>query len=237
MTGDTLVLAPVQAGNGTITVYASDLHELVHTDITLSVPAVPSLNTPLNVTADGLANTTTPQNPTGNTTLSLNTTVALNSTDVPTQPDNATTFLDCTNPDPNQRPLDCIQGNDTSYFKPEDIIIENKNANAVARLTPVGNLLITGGLIENTTGQPSSSDYALGYSDENGDFIGTVWIDTSTGDLHLTGHLTEANGNIPIRDGWSAMANKRGIILALVNRQTGDLIVRGNLVPYRRSIT
>src|SRR5437870_8366917 len=31
--------------------------------------------------------------------------------------------------------------------------------------------------------------------------------------------LTEANGNIPIQAGLSAIANKRGIVLALINRK------------------
>jgi hypothetical protein len=150
--------------------------------------------------------------------------------------DNSGAAEDCSSPDPNLRPLSCIQGNDSTYFKPEIIMLENKNAVAVGQLTPVGNLLIRGGLVEGSAGQPAAGDYALGYTNENGDFIATVWIDTASGDLHLAGHLTEANGNIHVEEGWSAVANRRGIVLALINRQTGDLVVRGNLIPYRRSL-
>ena len=89
--------------------------------------------------------------------------------------------------------------------------------------------------MEHSAGSPSPADYQLGYENANGDFIPTIWIDTVSGDLHLRGTLTEANGNLLYTSGYSAYANSRGITLAIMNRQTGDLIVRGNIIPYRRS--
>lgn len=141
----------------------------------------------------------------------------------------------CDDPDPNRRPLECLQGNDSTYFRPDDLFLENKQATAVGKFTPIGNLLIRGEVIERSAGAPAGNDYQLGYTDAAGDFVATVWIDSATGDLHLRGTLTEANGNIPIESGLSAIANRRGIVLALIDRSTGDLIIRGNVIPYRRS--
>ena len=96
--------------------------------------------------------------------------------------------------------------------------------------------LIRGGLVEHSNDTPSAVDYQLGYEDDNGDFVPTLWIDTATGDLDLRGTLSEADGNIPMIGGYSAFVNKRGIILALYDSRTGNLVLRGNLVPYRRTI-
>jgi hypothetical protein len=196
------------AGTYTLIVYASDLAEITPSNIfTITISDA--------VAPDPAANSTSPSLPVS----------------TPVAP-----VTDCDEPDPNLRPLSCIQGENSTYFKPEDILLENKNAIAVGQLTPVGNLLIKGGLIEQSNGTAAAKDYQMGFVDNEGDFVATVWIDSATGDLHLRGHLTEANGNIPIAEGYSAIANKRGIVLALIDRETGDMIVRGNIVPYRRTL-
>lgn len=144
---------------------------------------------------------------------------------------------DCTDPDPNKRPLDCLQGNNSTYFLPEEILLKDKDAVTVGRLTPIGNLFITGSLVEHSTGTPHRNDYQLGYTNEDGDFVPTVWIDSATGDLHLRGHLTEANGNIVVSTGQAAITNQQGIVLALLNdSRAGDLVVRGNIIPHHRSV-
>jgi|GEM_PF-2364930 len=185
-------------------------------------------NQTLNETSPAITNTTL--NETSNNT-------ATNQTLNETSPAITNTTLDCSNPDPNRRPLDCIQGANSTYFKPEELLIENKQAVAVGQLTPVGNLLIKGGLVEHTTGIPATSDYQLGYTNSDGDYVPTVWIDTATGNLNLKGTLTEVNGNLIYQPGLTALTNERGIILALIDRNTGDMAVRGNLVPYRRSLS
>ena len=228
-------------GTYTYTVYASDLHELTPSNI-FTITLLPE-TAPLDVNT---TNTTVNEanqtlNETVNGTVNQTVTPIVNQTNATTNetvspPTPLSPPSDCSEPDPNKRPLSCIQGNDSSYFRPEEIMLENKNAESVGQLTPIGNLLIKGTVVEHSTGNPRSNDYQLGYANADGDFVPTVWIDSESGDLHLIGHLTEANGNIVIDNGLSAIANRRGIVLALINRQTGDLIVRGNLIPYRRSL-
>ena len=142
----------------------------------------------------------------------------------------------CDYPDPNQRPLECIQNENTTYFQPEDLVLENTRGTTIARFTPIGNLLIKGDFVENSQEQAKTHDYQLGYVNNQGEFIPTIWINSETGDLHLKGKLTESNSNIVMEQGLSAITNKRGILLATINRQTGDMKIRGNVVPYRRSL-
>ena len=143
--------------------------------------------------------------------------------------------MDCDHPDPNQRPLECIQHENATYFQEENLVVENKQAKTVGKFTPIGNLLITGDYVEHTTEEPNENDYQLGYS-EDGEFKPTIWINTETGDLHLKGELIEANTNIVHELGKYAISNKRGILLAVVDRHTGDMTIRGSVIPYRRSL-
>jgi hypothetical protein len=146
---------------------------------------------------------------------------------------NTTGLVDCSNPNPNERPLECIESINSTYFKPVNMFIENKDMKQVAKLTPIGNMFIRGDVIEYSTGGPDSQDYQLGYVNDNGDYTSTLWINSQTGDLHLKGKLTEVNGNLPVMPGYYAIANSRGIVLALINQQTGDLVVRGNVISLR----
>ncbi len=236
--------------NGTLTVegapgtygyviYATDGAQLASTNmfsVTLTGDAAPAPGQNETSAAPGGTNASqgTPQQ--GNATAPGASTDA-NATAAPQ--DNATQpgqRGDCSDPDPNRRPLECIQENGSTYFRPEDIDIENKAAVLVGRLTPIGNLLIRGDVVEHSTAAPDPSDYQMGYTDDGGDFVPTLWIDTASGDLHLRGSLTEANGNVPLGEGLSAIANGRGIVLALIDRHAGDLTLRGNVIPYRRSL-
>jgi hypothetical protein len=256
VSGSLLSVTGVSPGSSQSVVYASDGSSIVQSNlfaITVT-PTNQSSNQSVNATP---ANESKPNATAENATnLTANGTILTNGTSLTAAGANGTappvpvgaagnmtsltpnaTFVaaDCSNPDPNQRPLECIQGENTTYFKPEVLLLENKQAVAVGQLTPVGNLLIRGGLVEHSGGQPVATDYQVGYLNENGDYVPTLWIDTATGDLHLRGSLTEANGNIPYQVGYTVLTNRRGIILALIDRQTGDLIVRGNVVPYRRA--
>ena len=242
-----LIITPISNGEELITIYSSDLQDMTQGTFSLTVSGfVPELNTTSNSTTNDsiviISNITINDTTNGaNSTIDLNTSSNTNNTNSTINLNNSSnttdatvnTTLDCSNSDPNSRPIECIQQNNSTYFKVEDIFIENKQGETVGQLTPVGNLLIEGSLIQNSTGSPNMNDYQLGYTNEFADFVPTLWIDTNTGDLHLKGTLVEANGNIPLQDGWSSFINKRGIILALYNPTTGSMIVRGNIIPYR----
>ena len=214
-------------GTYTYVVYVSDLKEITPSNI-FSITLIEEM-TNENETNEIIVNDTN-NNDENNNTLNDD---ATNENSINITID--TFDINCSDQDPNMRPLSCIQNNESTYFKHEEINIENKEGTLVGQLTPIGNLLIKGGIVENTLGRPARNDYQLGYMDEDGDFIATVWISTENGNLYMKGKLSEANGNIPLEDGYSAIANSRGIVLALINRNTGDLIVRGNVIPYRRS--
>ena len=145
--------------------------------------------------------------------------------------------VDCSHPDPNQRPLECIMGENTTFFQEENLVVENKRAERVGRFTPIGNLLIKGEVIENSNQEPNNYDYQFGYTNqETGEFITTIWINTETGDLHLRGRLTEMNNNVKAEVGTYSITNKRGIILGNVDRRQGNMILRGNVIPYRGNL-
>ena len=159
----------------------------------------------------------------------------------PPTPDNETIVndtktIDCSHPNPNMRPLECILHENTSYFHEERISVENKNAVLVGEFTIIGNLKIRGDYVEQSSETPNDFDYQAGYIGDDGFFIPTIWINTETGDLHLRGNLTEANSNIVSREGMTTITNKRGIILAVIDRFTGDMILRGNIIPFRRTL-
>jgi hypothetical protein len=258
-----LTVQSESAGTATFIAYASDGKEVTPSNlfsVTITMPAVDTNTT--NGTTQGELTTNESVNETQNgsgaatpaeedTTLldvdTIMTNGTGNATDnqtsnqtgtsiegaVPTSP--APVLDECADPDPNKQPASCLQGAQSNWFRPEVIILEDKTARSVGQLTPIGNLLIRGDLVTGSTATPASTDYQLGYRDEDGDFVPTLWVDSQTGDLHLRGQLTEANGNIAYQDGLSAFTNQRSIILALVNPRTGDLTLRGNLVPYRRT--
>ena len=249
-----LTITPLQDGTQTITIYASDLKEIAIGTIDLTVtgmtlPIVTTNNTTnetlnnnsintteINTTIvnNTMNNTINKINNTINSTVDINTIIETNTTQNATTNLTQNTTIDCSNPDPNARPLECII--ESTYFKPEAIYIENKDADRVAMLTPIGNMLIKGDLVEHSTASPAANDYQLGYRNVDNNFVPTIWINTATGDLHLRGTLVEQNGQLPYREGYTSYTNQRGIILALANLENGDLILRGGIIPYRRVI-
>lgn len=248
--GNMLTITPIADGNETVFVYASDLKDLVQATLTLTVtlPAnttttTTTVNDTNETTMNATTNETTIEPPfietnltnTTDTNITIDTNHTINLTDNTTMINGTNASIDCSDPDPNKRPIECIQGENSSYFRRESLHIQSKDGISVGEITAVGNLLIRGTVVEISTGTPSTTDYQLGYLNENGDYIPTIWINSVTGDLHLRGRLVEANGNIPQQDGWTTFISARGIVLAQAHRETGDLTVRGNLVPYRRT--
>ena len=58
-----------------------------------------------------------------------------------------------------------------------------------------------------------------------------------SGDLHLRGALYEAEISLDPPAGSYSIISKRSIYLAYVTIENGDLHLRGNVIPYRRSLT
>ena len=248
--GSVLTLTALRSGDGALFVYTSDLRDVISSSIELTsvVESVNAMNEsapliipPVNISSNETpSNVTPPANITGNATPNVSegvnatineTAVNETTTNVTT---NATTTLDCSNPDPNLRPVDCLTGNNTLLG--ESIYWENIDRKQVARITPIGNLLITGRVLQGDTATPASLDFRITYLDNDFNSVPTIWVDSATGDLHLRGRLYEENANIvPPQDSYSVM-NRRGVFLVYSDRRAGDLYVRGNVIPLRADI-
>jgi hypothetical protein len=237
--GALLTLTPLQEGNGTISVYASDLHDLIPIGVDISVPLPPAGTAPVVTPPVNATENTTPA-PVDNTTnrtaddntIAPNTTIPSNTTTV--GPDNATpsntTSLDCSNRNPNLRPIECLQAQASRYFTEPDKYWENNERERVARVNALGNLVINGTLHQNATGSPGSGDFVLGTNDENGTLIPTIWVSTTTGSLYLRGSLHEEVINMNPAPGMYAIVTRRSIYLVLADTTTGDLYLRGDLI-------
>ncbi len=221
--GDILTIMPVTSGIDFLPVYASDLEELVQEDMLIEV-----------IVSEISENETTTENSAHEENTETDETVPVVTTNE-TNTTNISVVLDCSSPDPNKRPVDCLHEQADKYFE-QDVFIENIAREKVARLSPVGNFMITGGVEERSDGRPTNGDFALGYRDENFNQVFTLWIDSATGDLHLKGRLYEEQTRLEPLAGSYSITNLRGLILAYADRNTGDLYIRGNLIPYRRDI-
>lgn len=228
--GDLLVLNPQDAGNGTITVYASDLHDTlvpITINITVIAPAMqqPNTTTSENGTLDN--ETLAPALLAQNTSIENTSGPATNAT----MPQNATaTGIDCSNPNPNLRPLECLQAAPDRYFTEPSKYWENSHRERVARINALGNLVIKGTIHEHATGTPGASDFVLGTSDESGNLQPTIWVSTTTGDLYVTGALQEEVINMNPRPGMYSIVTRRSIYLLLADTSTGDVYLRGDLI-------
>jgi hypothetical protein len=143
--------------------------------------------------------------------------------------------LNCDDPDPNKRHVDCLNVEAQKYFE-EDVFLENVDRAKVARVTPIGNLLLTGRIVRyDASGNPGDRDFTIGYKDLNFLYRPTIWIDPE-GNLHLRGTVHEENENLIPPSGSYAIINRRGVYLAYADPETGDLYVRGNAIPYREDV-
>jgi len=230
----TLTIEPISSGTETITVYASDLHELVPTEFTLTVE-MPII---IPITESNTTNTTeeTPPDttdPTNNTDPSLNDTTSTPIvTPLPDTTPGIPTIFDCDNPDPNARPIECLQ-QDTQYSQSQDIYWEDSDRTAVAKFNELGNLLITGDVIQQSpTGQGT---FAIGNFDRDANLIPAIWVDAQ-GNLRLRGTLHEEQSNIVPPPGSYSIVTRNGIYLMYADKTTGDMWLRGNVIPYRKEI-
>lgn len=215
--GSELTITGNTVGEYQSVIYTSDLYELVQSNsFTISVVNTKPIQ---NINKTPIKNTT-PQStnqPTQNNT-QLN------------KPNN------CLDPDPNKRSPECFVGEENDYFRNEDgFTIENRARKPVARFNALGNLLITGDVIENSNGDPGSGDFSVGYNDDF-DFVVTAWIDSS-GNLHLRGTLHEEKLTLAVPARTYSFQSRKGINLGYIEPVNGDMYLRGNVIPYRRSIS
>jgi hypothetical protein len=253
--GASLTITGVSPGSSQSAVYASDAISLVQSNLfAVTVLAPERTNTTENETglhtASEAINTTTGTPPEPNMTASesgannatTNETV-VPETDVTASPPSSnassdtadqTIPTDCSEPDPNRRPLECLNGSE--FFQDQTILITTTGRTPIARLTPIGNLLLSGGVHEMESFTAEPEDYLITFEDAYGVQRVSIWFESATGDLHLAGALHEENANLEPAPGSFVLRNRKGITLAWANAATGDLYVRGNVIPYRRDI-
>lgn len=215
--GGTLTLTAKKAGTGTITIYASDLTELVQTELQITTiipsaadnPANETGNTTINATTNTTINATdnntidtplngtnstdtptdTASNTTNNITSTIDTTTSANETNQ-TNATTSTTVSDCDNPNPNLRPAYCFTGNEEAVFEEPIAPMRDRQLHTVGRMTRYGNLVIRGVLRENSAAMPDSDAFSIGTTttqDFRETYTASAWIDSTTGDLHLRG--------------------------------------------------
>jgi hypothetical protein len=201
-----------------------------------------ALNATLNQTAQNgtiqnrTAQDDTVQNATAAGDLTQNATGGVpqeNATDANATAPQSDGVLDCSSDDPNKRPAACLYQNTNEYFPDDEIFLQDLDRQNVARFTQIGNLLLKGRVVEHSTAVAGPRDFRIGYVDRDGNSIATIWIDSATGDLHLRGALIEENANLMPPPGSYSLMNKRDIFLAYADQQQGDLVVRGNVIPYK----
>ncbi len=237
-------------GTYTYLAYASDLNELVESNA-FTVTILPA--------AANETNTTPERNTTNQTVvplpIDLNLTNATNLTEpvvdlnltneivIPppgvldlngTNLTNTTAVPGCDEADPNLRPEYCLNQEGATFFE-EDVFLETPDRDVRARVTAIGNLLITGRVIPYSTAAPGDRDYTIGYKDADFQHIPTIWIDAD-GNLHLRGTIHEENANLVPPPGSYTMINRRGVYMLWADQYSGDLYIRGNVIPYRVSI-
>ena len=255
-----VTITPISDGTETVTIYTSDLEEIIQStlELTVAMPVAEPVmmngtNTTIETTLNGTNTTetnTTDTNSTNETVIpgitlpdgnETNMTGVMvngtgNSTDNTTANVTGNASIDCSDPNPNNRPLECLQDSDTNYFLEQEIYWYDDGRTAVARFTPIGNLLITGEAVPLSTQSLDDSVFRINYEDDDGNLVTTIWIDTD-GNLHARGNIYEENSNLQPTVGSYSFNNRKGITLAYADAQRGDLYIRGNVIPYRRSIT
>jgi len=231
VTDSILTVTGVSEGSQESLLYASDLYALIQSNaFTITVTAENIDNTTNETTQ---LNLTVNETENGTGELNITTNLTENVTPDVTPELNVTITTDCSDPDPNNRPLECLDNQ--QYFQDQTILIADNDNVPVARITPIGNLLLTGEVLEQASFDAAQNDYRLGYEDAYGNRITTIWF-SSDGNLYLRGQLFEENANLEPQPGAYVLRNRKGIILAWADTATGDLYVRGNVIPFRKDI-
>ncbi|MBU1198384.1 MAG: hypothetical protein KJ685_00970 [Nanoarchaeota archaeon] len=142
----------------------------------------------------------------------------------------------CSNPDPNLRPPECIEGKEEKYFVLENVFLKDNNRGNSARITALGNMIIKGDLIDNSILDPERNDFKVTMTNEDYEDVPIAWIDSDNGNLHLTGVLYEEDFFLTPTPNAFVIQNKRNVNLAYFDRNTGDLHIKGNLIQQRETI-
>lgn len=215
VSGNRLYITGTTAGEYESLIYASDLYRLAQSNVfTITVQGSGSSNsTEANVTQNQTRNTT--ENTTQEST------------------NQSMTNLSCSNPDPNKRPLGCLQEEAEVYFRPQSIVIEDLDRNVVGRFTPIGNLLIIGEVYEYSVETPDNRVFQVLRNEGGGRTAAVAWIDND-GNLHLTGQLYEEELSLTPPRGAYSIQNSESITVGYVDKENGDLHIRGNVIPFRR---
>ncbi|MBW2990905.1 hypothetical protein KY348_04320 [Candidatus Woesearchaeota archaeon] len=220
---ETLTINSKTPGIYTAYIYATDGDKLV-TSNTFQITIIET-----NATINQTINITPTTNITTNET---NTTTPANETITP--PTKTYTLIDpCVHPNPNMRPLECIEGTEEKYFVLESVFLSNPKRGNAARITPLGNMIITGQLFENSTMSPGTNDFRVTERNTDYEYVPVAWIDSDTGNLYIIGQLYEEDFFLsPTRNAF-VVQNKRNVNLAYIDRRTGDLHLKGNLIQQR----
>jgi hypothetical protein len=136
----------------------------------------------------------------------------------------------CDNTDPNLRPPECIQGKEQEYFVLENVFLEYNDRSKAARITPLGNMIITGEVIENSNINSQTEDFKVTRVNSLFEEETIAWIDKDTGSIHLVGELVEEDFFLKPTNNAFVIQNKRNVNLAYIDRNTGDLHLKGNII-------
>jgi len=203
MNGNLFTLTGINTGTYTYTIYASDL------------VAITQQSFDVIVNED-----TTTQEPTTNNTTNT------------TSNQNNQVRNDCSHPDPNKRPLECVQET-AQYYPQEATYLEHQNRGLAARITAIGNMQIRGDVVESTTESAPFGSWVVYFYNEFGQAIPVAWVEENSGDLHLTGQLYEEQTITSLPKGVYTIQNRQSINLAYIDRETGNMYIRGNIIPGR----
>ena len=216
----TLTIKPKKPGTHTTYIYATDGTHLT-TSNTFTITILPTNNNNTNQTTNQTKQ---------NTTNTTNTTS--NQTTTPTN----TTTNPCQHPNPNQRPPECLEPGKKKPVVPQSTYLTNTRRKNIARITPLGNLVLKGKLYENAEINPNPEDFVITKLNEDHEEIPIAYIDTTTGNMYIKGKLYEEDFYLTPTPNAYVIQNKKNLNLAYLDRTTGNLHLKGNLVENREVI-
>ena len=230
LVGSRATFTRVNPGLFSGTLYVSDLREVITATITVEVlgetiiesivDETPTVNETINITQPIINETINITEPTSNESM--------------TQQHNITTPSSCEHPNINMRPPECFGDDFALAFQEVTAPLRDLQQNTVGRFTRLGNLVIRGVVVEESTSEPGANDFKIGFTQRVGfteQTTTTAWIDSSTGDLHLRGRLIQEQLMLQAPQYNSyVVSNANGIILAYFDRREGDLYLQGHVV-------
>lgn len=220
--GSSLTITGLSIGEEQTLIYASDLYELVQSNsFTITV-------TEANISDYPTSEENSTEEPSNQVV--VNESVVNNTVEETLVGD---VVLDCSADNPNDRPLGCVQAVE-QFANPQPIYLEDLDRRIAAKITPIGNLLLTGEVVEGATGSPGSRDFRVSTRGTLGVANPIAWI--SEGNLYLEGRVFEEELDINPPSGAYSIQNSQSVTVAYFDRENGDLHIRGNVIAYRREL-